>query len=117
MADRLDEYRRKRDAARTPEPIPDGPLPTGGDDTFVIQQHHARITNLHVKDMKRNAGPYTAFGEGDAPIKDVLQLLSKNKWDIPASIELEYNVPEGSDAVKEVKKCVEYCRAALTART
>jgi len=23
-------------------------------------------------------------------------------------------VPEGSDAVKEVKKCVDYCRAALT---
>src|SRR3954468_19417640 len=45
MADRLDRYRRKRDAARTPEPIPDGPLPAGGTDTFVIQQHHAR--SLH----------------------------------------------------------------------
>src|SRR3954471_19523002 len=45
MADRLDEYRRKRDAARTPEPVPDGPLPTGDNDTFVIQQHHA--TSLH----------------------------------------------------------------------
>ena len=33
--------------------------------------------------------------------------------DIPASIEFEYGVPEGSDAVKEVRKCVEYCRAAL----
>lgn len=42
MADRLDEYRRKRDASRTPEPVPSGPLPEGGDDTFVIQQHHAR---------------------------------------------------------------------------
>src|SRR3954454_21036399 len=45
MADRLDSYRSKRDAARTPEPIPDGPLPAGGNDTFVIQQHHAR--SLH----------------------------------------------------------------------
>lgn len=42
MGDRLDEYRRKRDAARTPEPVPAGPPPTGGNDTFVIQQHHAR---------------------------------------------------------------------------
>ncbi|HKT00282.1 MAG TPA: DNA polymerase ligase N-terminal domain-containing protein [Rugosimonospora sp.] len=42
MGDRLDEYRRKRDASRTPEPVPDGPLPRGRDDTFVIQQHHAR---------------------------------------------------------------------------
>jgi hypothetical protein len=33
----------------------------------------------------------------------------------PASIELEYDIPEGSDAVKEVRKCVEYCRRALTA--
>jgi bifunctional non-homologous end joining protein LigD len=42
MADRLDEYRRKRDPARTPEPVPAGPLPRGDNDTFVIQQHHAR---------------------------------------------------------------------------
>jgi bifunctional non-homologous end joining protein LigD len=42
MGDRLEEYRRKRDANRTPEPVPAGPLPRGRDDTFVIQQHHAR---------------------------------------------------------------------------
>ena len=41
--------------------------------------------------------------------------MSKNKWKIPASIELEYDIPEGSDAVKEVRKCVEFCRSALTA--
>ncbi|WP_248962043.1 DNA polymerase ligase N-terminal domain-containing protein [Sphaerisporangium perillae] len=41
--DKLDPYRSKRDAARTPEPVPEpGPLPTGHDDTFVIQEHHAR---------------------------------------------------------------------------
>src|SRR6266536_3434534 len=42
MADRLEEYRRKRDADRTPEPVPPGPAPSGNNDTFVIQQHHAR---------------------------------------------------------------------------
>jgi bifunctional non-homologous end joining protein LigD len=42
----LDEYRRKRDPGRTPEPVPaDAPLPTGNNDTFVIQEHHA--TRLH----------------------------------------------------------------------
>jgi DNA ligase D-like protein (predicted 3'-phosphoesterase) len=41
--DRLGTYRRKRDAARTPEPVPEeGPLPHGDDDTFVVQEHHAR---------------------------------------------------------------------------
>jgi bifunctional non-homologous end joining protein LigD len=42
MADRLDEYRRRRDEQRTPEPVPAAARPRGRDDTFVIQQHHAR---------------------------------------------------------------------------
>jgi DNA ligase D-like protein (predicted 3'-phosphoesterase) len=43
VADRLGTYRSKRDARRTPEPVPgEGPLPRGNDDTFVIQEHHAR---------------------------------------------------------------------------
>lgn len=42
MGDRLTEYRRKRDAARTPEPVPDETPQPGRDDRFVIQQHHAR---------------------------------------------------------------------------
>jgi bifunctional non-homologous end joining protein LigD len=42
-ADKLGTYRGKRDPARTPEPVPPaGPLPAGNDDTFVIQEHHAR---------------------------------------------------------------------------
>ncbi|MEV5408470.1 DNA polymerase ligase N-terminal domain-containing protein [Thermopolyspora sp. NPDC052614] len=41
--DKLDPYRGKRDRKRTPEPIPENaPLPQGNDDTFVIQEHHAR---------------------------------------------------------------------------
>jgi bifunctional non-homologous end joining protein LigD len=39
----LSTYRGKRHADRTPEPVPPaGPLPAGNDDTFVIQEHHAR---------------------------------------------------------------------------
>jgi len=42
----LEEYRKKRDPGKTPEPVPaDDPIPTGNDDTFVIQEHHA--TALH----------------------------------------------------------------------
>jgi bifunctional non-homologous end joining protein LigD len=45
MAD-LEEYRRKRDPDRTPEPVPaEDALPTGNNDTFVIQEHHA--SRLH----------------------------------------------------------------------
>ena len=45
MADRLTEYRRKRDATKTPEPVPAGAPEPGRGDSFVIQQHHAR--SLH----------------------------------------------------------------------
>ncbi len=40
--DPLAEYRAKRDPARTAEPVPAAgdPLPTGHDDTFVVQEHH-----------------------------------------------------------------------------
>ncbi len=40
----LGTYRSRRSAGRTPEPVPQAgsPLPRGDDDTFVIQEHHAR---------------------------------------------------------------------------
>jgi bifunctional non-homologous end joining protein LigD len=42
-SDRLETYRAKRRADRTPEPVPvPGTQPVGNDDTFVIQEHHAR---------------------------------------------------------------------------
>jgi sugar phosphate isomerase/epimerase len=78
-----------------------------------IKEHHARITNLHVKDKKKDHGPNEIWGEGDTPIKDVLQLLKKGKYGFPANIELEYRIPEGSDRTAEVKRCFEYCKKAL----
>ncbi len=83
----------------------------GYDSVAFIQQHHARITNLHLKDKKKatNGGGNTPWGQGDTPIREVLKLVQKNKWDIPANIEFEY---EG-DPLTEVAKCVQYCRGAL----
>ena len=50
VSDKLSTYRGKRDASRTPEPVPaDGPLPKGDDDTFVIQEHHARALHWDVR--------------------------------------------------------------------
>jgi sugar phosphate isomerase/epimerase len=75
-----------------------------------ITTHHKRITNLHLKDRKKDQGANVPWGEGDTPIKEVLQLLKKNKYDIPANVEYEYR---GEDAVAEVKKCYEFVKAAL----
>jgi sugar phosphate isomerase/epimerase len=78
-----------------------------------IKQHHDRITHVHVKDRKLNNGPNVPFGEGDTPIKEALQLIRDNKWNIQATIEFEYPVPPGSDRMKEIAKGIQYCRAAL----
>ena len=78
-----------------------------------IKAHHARITNLHVKDMKRNHGPYTPFGQGDTPMKGVLQLLKREKYGFPANIELEYPIPSDSNLIAEMKKCLAYCKECL----
>lgn len=67
------------------------------------------------------------------PITEVLQLMRQVEVASPAEaerskgsqpqaarrasagrqIELEYKISEGSDAVKEVAKCAEYCKEAL----
>ena len=77
-----------------------------------LKQHHGRITHIHVKDKTR-ADVNVPFGQGDTPIKEVLQLIRDNKWPIQATIEFEYPVPAGSDRMTELQKCVDYCRAAL----
>ncbi len=86
----------------------------GYDAVAFIKQHHARITNLHVKDRKKDHGPNVAvWGTGDTPIKPVLQLLKTEKYPIPANLELEYPIPEGSDIVAEAKKCLAYVKSCL----
>jgi sugar phosphate isomerase/epimerase len=78
----------------------------------VLEKYHQKIISLHLKDRTADGGNLP-WGKGQTPIKDVLQLLKKEKWPIYADIELEYRIPQDSDAVKEVAKCVQYCKEAL----
>ncbi len=75
--------------------------------------NQGRLLSIHVKD-RTFEGDTVPFGEGDAQIAEILQLIQKKKWNVFCDIELEYPVPEGSDAIIEVRKCVEYCKNALT---
>jgi len=77
------------------------------------QAHHDRILSLHLKDRKVNNGANMPFGQGDTPVALVLQYMKRHKLTFPADIELEYGIPQGSDAVKEVTKCVRFCQQAL----
>ncbi len=81
----------------------------------LIIAKNKRIMSMHIKDRKNpaNGKANVPWGTGDTPITEVLQLMRDNGYKFPATIELEYNIPDGSDAVKEVKKCVEFCQNAL----
>jgi len=78
-----------------------------------IKQHHDKITNLHIKDRKRDHGPNVPWGQGDTPIKAVLQLLKANRYPIPANIEMEYQVPADSTLIAEMKKCLAFAKDCL----
>jgi hypothetical protein len=78
-----------------------------------LKRHHDRITHVHVKDRKRNNGPNVPFGQGDTPIKEVLQLMRDNKWPFQATLEFEYPIPEGSDLDKELARSMQYCKDCL----
>jgi sugar phosphate isomerase/epimerase len=76
-----------------------------------LREHHADVTNIHLKDRKKDQGDNTPWGEGDTPIREVVQLIQKNKWPIP--IDLEYEYKGAGTPVEEVKKCYAYARQAL----
>jgi sugar phosphate isomerase/epimerase len=84
----------------------------------LIERHHARIFSMHLKDKTNGNRPTGGnvnqpWGQGDTPIREVLQLLKKNQWAIPVGIEFEYPVPEGSTWEKEIARCVQYGKDAL----
>jgi sugar phosphate isomerase/epimerase len=90
----------------------------------LVEKYHDRIASLHLKDRKgpvpggtaegpRAGGPNMPWGQGETPLAAVLQSMKAHKYTFPASIEYEYQTPDGSDVLTEMKKCVEYCRKAL----
>jgi sugar phosphate isomerase/epimerase len=78
----------------------------------VLEKYHDRIVSLHLKDRTADGGN-VPWGTGQTPLKEVLQLMKQEKWTFPADIEVEYKIPEGSNPVAEVAKCVRYCKEAL----
>lgn len=86
------------------------------DPLALIREKHTRISSMHIKDRQ---GPAHGkgnliWGQGDTPLLPVLQLMREQKYTFPASVELEYQIPAGSNSVAEVKKCVNFCRNALS---
>ena len=81
------------------------------DPVAYIREHHASITNLHLKDRKKNQGDNLPWGQGDTPIRDVLQLLKRERWPIRAYIEYEHR--GAGTPIEEVKACYAVLKQAL----
>lgn len=90
---------------------------TGLHPNDIIIKYHDRMRSIHIKDKTSPTsdppGANRPFGQGDTPIADILLLLKKEKWPIHVDVELEYQIPDGSDAAQEVAKCIEYMRNIL----
>jgi len=90
---------------------------TGLHPNELIRKLHDRIYSIHLKDKTGINGypPNTnvPWGQGDTPLGEILQLIQVNQWDIYCDIELEYEIPEGSDAVVETGRCFAYANKVL----
>ncbi len=96
-------------------------IAAGGNNTketllALIEKKSDRITSIHIKDRKSkvNGEINMQWGEGDTPLKEILTLIKTKKYKFPATIELEYEIPAGSDAVKETAKCLEFAKKVLS---
>jgi len=77
-----------------------------------LKKHHDRITHIHIKDRKRNAGPNVALGTGDTPIRECLSLIRDHHWPIYGIIEREYRDAPGN-AVQQTQAQMEYLKGIL----
>lgn len=91
-----------------------GHFTAGNNDAVAyINEHHSRITHIHVKDRKRDDGPNVEWGTGDTPIKQCLELIRDNRYPIYCIVEREF---KGTGTpVEETRKDLEYMKRALTA--
>lgn len=81
-----------------------------------VKKYHDRIFSIHLKDRttKSHGQKNLPFGTGDTPLAGLFLLMQREGWDFPCDIELEYAIPKGSDAVKEVGVSNRYCRNIIS---
>ena len=82
-----------------------------GDCLGFLERHHERVSSVHLGDRRRNNGRSTPFGEGDAPIIEILRLIHDNHWPIVALLEFEHGTLRKE--VDEVRLMFDYCKRAL----
>ncbi|MEO8050836.1 MAG: TIM barrel protein [Acidobacteriota bacterium] len=82
-----------------------------GDCLGFLERHHERTAAVHLGDRRKNNGRSTPFGEGDAPIIEILRMIRDNQWPIVALLEFEHGTLRTE--VEEVQIQFDYCKRAL----
>lgn len=90
-SDKLTTYRSMRDAGKTPEPVPAAAPAVGNDNTFVIQEHHARRLHYDFR-LERNGVLVSWAVPKNLPETTSVNHLAVHTEDHP----LEYATFEGS---------------------
>ena len=83
-----------------------------------IDYFHDRIVSIHIKDKTSFKNPYQSnqnqvWGQGETPLKEILELVRDKYPYINCDVELEYTVPQWSTPEKEIATCVKYARQIL----
>jgi len=83
-----------------------------------INYFHDRIISIHIKDKTSFKNPYVSnqnqvWGQGETPLREILELVRDKYPQIHCDVELEYVVPQWSTPEKEIRNCVQFCRQIL----
>jgi nicotinic acid mononucleotide adenylyltransferase len=80
-----------------------------------MRRFKGRIKIAREKAKRRMASPEKLKIKARKKARGIIRdrLMKTKKYKFPATVELEYEIPEGSNAVKEVAKCVAYAKGLL----
>jgi hypothetical protein len=78
-----------------------------------LDEHRDRVTHIHLSDRSAATGATTPFGQGDAPIREVLRSMRDRRWPFPAIVALDPSAGGEQDADDAITRAIQYCREAL----
>jgi sugar phosphate isomerase/epimerase len=78
----------------------------GPDPLAFLREMKDRLTTLHTHDS-------VPFGQGQAPVKEILLMIKQEKFTFVPIIERIYRLTPDMDNVVELRKLVDYCKGVL----
>ena len=81
----------------------------GYDVVRFVQAHHERIALLYLKDRRKD-GLSVPWGEGDAPVREIVRLIRDRGYPVRCYVDCDYKT---ENRPADVKRSFEFARAAV----